>query len=132
MKSVRGGQGAAWVCEGLGWAVGDCCVFNEAKRWVKTVATYGAVAEGNTLINHADIWPDLISFVVDRSPAKQDKNIPGSHSVIVDKPRLQQEKPDYVVILPWNLKAQIMLRLEYVRTWSGLFVTAVPALRITS
>ncbi len=102
----------------------------EAKRQGKTVAAYGAAAKGNTLMNYAGIRPDLISFVVDRNPAKQSKYMPGSRIPIVDEPRLQQEKPDYVVILPWNLKAEVMLQLEYIRAWGGRFVTAVPALRI--
>ncbi len=104
----------------------------EAKRQGKTVAAYGAAAKGNTLMNYAGIRPDLISFVVDRNPAKQGKYMPGSRIPIVDEPRLQQEKPDYVVILPWNLKAEVMLQLEYVRAWGGRFVTAVPELRIAS
>lgn len=102
----------------------------EAKREGKTVAAYGAAAKGNTLMNYAGVRPDLISFVVDRNPAKQGKTMPGSRIPIVDESRLQQEKTDYVVILPWNLKEEIMLQLEYVRAWGGRFVTAVPELRI--
>jgi hypothetical protein len=102
----------------------------EAKRQGKTVAAYGAAAKGNTLMNYAGICPDLISFVVDHNPAKQGKYMPGSHIPIVDEPRLQQEKPDYVFILPWNLKSEVILQLEYVGDWGGRFVTAVPKLRI--
>ena len=102
----------------------------EAKRQGKTVAAYGAAAKGNTLMNYAGIRPDLISFVVDRNPAKQGKTMPGSRIPIVDESRLQQEKPDYVVILPWNITAEVMLQLKYVRAWGGRFVTAVPELRI--
>lgn len=102
----------------------------EAKRQGKTVAAYGAAAKGNTLMNYAGIRPDLISFVVDRNPAKRGKCMPGSRIPIVDEERLQQEKPDYVVILPWNLKSEVMQQLEYIRTWGGRFVTAVPELRI--
>jgi SAM-dependent methyltransferase len=102
----------------------------EVRRQGKTVAAYGAAAKGNTLINYAGIRPDLISFVADRNPAKQGKFMPGSRIPIANESRLQQEKPDYVVILPWNLKAEVMLQLEYVRAWGGRFVTAVPALRI--
>lgn len=102
----------------------------EAKRQGKTVAAYGAAAKGNTLMNYAGIRPDLISFVVDRNPAKQGKAMPGSRIPIADELRLQQEKPDYVVILPWNLKTEIMQQLDYIRTWGGCFVTAVPELRI--
>ena len=102
----------------------------EARSEGKTVAAYGAAAKGNTLLNYAGIRPDLISFVVDRNPVKQNKFMPGSRIPIVDELRLKQEKPDYVVILPWNLKEELMLQLEYVRAWDGRFVTAVPAMRI--
>ncbi len=102
----------------------------EAKRQGKTVAAYGAAAKGNTLMNYAGIRPDLISFVVDHNPAKLGKYMPGSRIPIVEESRLQQEKPDYVVILPWNLKAEVMLQLEYIRAWGGRFVTAIPELRI--
>jgi hypothetical protein len=102
----------------------------EAKRQGKTVAAYGAAAKGNTLMNYAGIRPDLIPLVVDRNPAKQGKYMPGSRIPIVDEPLLRQEKPDYVVILPWNLKDEVMQQLEYIRAWGGSFVTAVPELRI--
>jgi SAM-dependent methyltransferase len=102
----------------------------EVKRQGKTVAAYGAAAKGNTLMNYAGIRPDLISFVVDRNPAKQGKCMPGSRIPIVEESRLQQEKPDYVVILPWNLKTEVMQQLEYIRAWGGRFATAVPEMRI--
>ena len=87
-------------------------------------------AKGNTLLNYAGIRPDLLSFVVDRNPAKQNKFMSGSRIPIVDELWLKQEKPDYVVILPWNLKEELMLQLEYVSAWGGKFVTAVPAMKI--
>jgi len=102
----------------------------EAKRQGKTVAAYGAAAKGNTLMNYVGIRPDLISFVVDRNPAKQGKYMPGSRIPIVDEPRLQQEKPDYVVILPWNLNAEVMKQLDYIRSWGGKYVTAVPHMEV--
>lgn len=103
----------------------------EAKRQGKTVAAYGAAAKGNTLINYAGIRPDLISFVVDRNPAKQGKYMPGSRIPIVEENQLHTSKPDYVVILPWNLKTEVMLQLEYIKSWNGQFVTAVPHLEIS-
>lgn len=102
----------------------------EAKRQGKRVAAYGAAAKGNTLLNYAGIRSDLISFVVDRNPAKQGKYMPGSRIPITDEQRLKDAKPDYVVILPWNLKEEVMSQLGYVRDWGGSFVTAVPSLRI--
>jgi SAM-dependent methyltransferase len=102
----------------------------EAKRHGKTVAAYGAAAKGNTLMNYAGVRPDLIAYVVDRNPAKQGKFMPGSRIPIVNESRLQAEKPDYAIILPWNLSLEVMQQLDYVRTWGGQFVTAVPELRV--
>ena len=104
----------------------------EARRQGKRVAAYGAAAKGNTLMNYAGVRPDLISFVVDRNPAKQGKYMPGSRIPIVDESLLENEKPDFVVILPWNLKHEVMRQLDYIRTWGGRFVTAVPELRTAS
>ena len=94
------------------------------------VAAYGAAAKGSTLINYAGVRPDLISFVVDRSQSKQGKFMPGSRIPIVNESRLQEVKPDYIVILPWNLRSEVMQQLDYIRVWGGRFVTAVPELRI--
>jgi 2-polyprenyl-3-methyl-5-hydroxy-6-metoxy-1,4-benzoquinol methylase len=102
----------------------------EAKRQGKTVAAYGAAAKGNTLMNYAGIRPDLMSFVVDRNPAKQGKYMPGSRIPIVNEEALQDAKPDYVVILPWNLKAEVMNQLAYIQNWGGKFVIAVPKLEV--
>jgi SAM-dependent methyltransferase len=102
----------------------------EAKRQGKLVAAYGAAAKGNTIINYAGVRPDLISFVVDSNPAKQGKYLPGSRIPIVDEQRLRQDKPDYVVILPWNLKTEIARQIDYIENWGGTFVTAVPHLEV--
>lgn len=102
----------------------------EAKRLGHTVAAYGAAAKGNTLMNYAGIRPDLVNFVADRNPAKQGKAMPGSRIPIVDESRLKEQRPAYVVILPWNLKAEIMMQLEYIRQWGGRFVVAVPQLEV--
>jgi 2-polyprenyl-3-methyl-5-hydroxy-6-metoxy-1,4-benzoquinol methylase len=100
----------------------------EAKRQGKIVAAYGAAAKGNTLMNYAGIRTDLISFVVDRNPEKQNKFMPGSRIPIVDESCLKYAKPNYVIILPWNLKSEVMQQLEYIREWGGEFVTVVPEL----
>jgi SAM-dependent methyltransferase len=102
----------------------------EAKRQGKTVAAYGAAAKGNTLINYAGIRPDLISFVVDRNPAKQGKYMPGSRIPILDEEKLKDAKPDYVVILPWNPGTEVMRQLEYIKAWGGRFVTTIAELRV--
>ena len=101
----------------------------EARRGGKKVAAYGAAAKGNTLLNFAGVRPDLLSYVVDKNPAKQGKFMPGSRIPIVEEARIRKGKPDYIVILPWNLAAEITGQLSYVREWGGKFVTAVPGLR---
>jgi hypothetical protein len=102
----------------------------DAKRGGMRVAAYGAAAKGNTLLNYAGIRADLIDFVVDRNPAKQNKFMPGSRIPIVSEERLKQAKPDYVLILPWNLKAELSDQLAYVNNWGGRLVTAIPYLEI--
>ncbi len=102
----------------------------KGKETGKKTAAYGAAAKGNTLLNYAGIRPDLIGFVVDRNPAKQGKYLPGSRIPIVDELYLRQVKPDYIVILPWNLKNEIMDQLTYVREWGGRFVIVVPRLEV--
>lgn len=102
----------------------------ETKRAGKRIAGYGAAAKGSTLLNYGGIKPDLLPFVVDRNPAKQSQSLPGSRIPIVAEERLRQERPDYVVILPWNLSTEVMDQLSYIRDWGGRFVTAVPDLRI--
>jgi len=101
----------------------------EARRAGRTVAGYGAAAKGNTLMNYAGVRPDLISFVVDRNPAKQGKYMHGSRIPIVAEERLRLDRPDDIVILPWNLRDELMQQLAYVRDWGGRFITAVPELR---
>jgi hypothetical protein len=103
----------------------------EAQRAHKTVVGYGAAAKGNTLMNYAGVRPDLLSYVVDRNPAKQDKFLPGCRLPIVAEERLKQTRPDYVVILPWNLRTEVVEQLAYIREWGGQFVTAVPSLKIS-
>lgn len=102
----------------------------DAKRGGKRVAAYGAAAKGNTLLNYAGIRADLIDFVVDRNPAKQGKYMPGSRIPIVTEEHLKQEKPDYVLILPWNLRTELEAQLAYIEGWGGKLVTAVPQLEI--
>jgi SAM-dependent methyltransferase len=97
----------------------------KAKSDGKTVVGYGAAAKGNTLMNYGGVRPDLLRFVVDRNPAKQGKFMPGSRIPIVDEEHLKAAKPDYVVIFPWNLKAEVMRQLDYVTAWNGKLVTPV-------
>jgi len=103
----------------------------EAKRAGKTVAGYGAAAKGNTLMNYAGVRPDLLTYVADRNPAKQDKFLPGCRIPIVAEDQLKQTRPHYVVILPWNLRTEVVDQLAYIREWGGQFVTAVPSLKVS-
>jgi SAM-dependent methyltransferase len=102
----------------------------DAKREGKRVAAYGAAAKGNTLLNFAGIRPDLLPYVVDKNPAKQGKYLPGSRIPIVTEDHLAADRPDFVLILPWNLKEEVMAQLAYVRKWNARFVTAIPTLEL--
>lgn len=102
----------------------------EQKRAGKSVVGYGAAAKGNTLLNYAGVRPDLLPFVVDASPHKQGRHLPGSRIPVLGEAQLHAAKPDFVLILPWNLRGEIAAQLRYVRDWGGRFVTAVPALTI--
>ena len=87
---------------------------------------YGAAAKGVTLLNYAGVGPELISFVVDRNPAKIGKYIPGCRIPIVEEAELQRVRPDYVIIFPWNLKSEIACQLDYVNDWGGRLMVFVP------
>jgi len=102
----------------------------QKKRAGKSIAAYGAAAKGNTLLNYAGVKPDLLPFVCDAAVAKQGKFMPGSHIPIVSEDRLQQVKPDYVLILPWNLKIELENQLGYAKHWGGKFMTAVPRVQL--
>lgn len=103
----------------------------DAKRKGLKVGAYGAAAKGNTLLNFAGIRSDLLPYVVDKNPAKQGKCMPGSRIPIVDEAHLKALRPDLILILPWNLREEVMAQLAYVREWGGEFVTAVPALEVS-
>jgi SAM-dependent methyltransferase len=100
------------------------------KRQGKRIGAYGAAAKGNTLLNYAGVRSDLLPWVVDRNPAKQGRFLPGCRIPIVDEARLKQERPDAVLILPWNLRAEVVDQLAYARDWGAKFVCAVPQLAI--
>ncbi len=98
------------------------------KKAGKKVAAYGAAAKGNTLLNYCGIKNDLIDFVVDANPHKQNKWLPASHIPVVDEEFLKQAKPDYVIILPWNLKDEITKQLFYIKDWNAQFIIPIPEL----
>jgi hypothetical protein len=102
----------------------------QQKRAGKKVMAYGAAAKGNTLLNYSGVHADLLTLVADAAVSKQSKYMPGSHIPIVSPQELIAEKPDYVVILPWNLKDEVEAQLSCIREWGGQFVIAVPEMRI--
>ncbi len=102
----------------------------QAQKDGKKVIAYGAAAKGNTLLNYAGIKNDLIKFVVDKSPYKQGKYLPASHIPIVDEDKIKKFKPDYILILPWNIKDEVITQLDYVKEWDCKFVVAVPELKV--
>ena len=102
----------------------------DAAREGKSVAGYGAPGKGNTLLNHCGIRSDLLAYTVDRSLVKQGKFLPGTHVPIYAPERLAETKPDYILVLPWNLREEISEQLGYVRSWGGRLVFPIPALEV--
>jgi hypothetical protein len=100
--------------------------FARAKRESKTVAAYGAAAKGNTLLNFCGASSSDIVMVGDRNPHKQSKLLPGTHIPVVSPEELMSKRPDYVLILPWNLESEIRRQLDGIRAWGGRFVIPVP------
>jgi hypothetical protein len=94
------------------------------------VAAYGAAAKGNTLLNACGVTAADIAFAVDRNPVKQGRFLPGSHIPVRPPEALREARPDYVVILPWNLTAEITAQHAYLRDWGGRFVVPVPETRV--
>jgi hypothetical protein len=102
----------------------------EQKKQHKKVAGYGAAAKGNTLLNYCGVKSDLLDFVADANPHKQNKWLPASHIPVVSEQFLKDHQPDFVIILPWNLKEEIVHQLSYIRNWGGKFVIPIPHLQV--
>lgn len=102
----------------------------QARRDGKSVAGYGAPGKGNTLLNYCGIRTDFIDYTVDRNPHKHGKFLPGTHIPIFPPERIRETRPDYVLILPWNLKNEIAEQLAYIREWGGRFVVPIPQVQI--
>ncbi len=102
----------------------------DARRAGKSVAGYGAPGKGNTLLNYCGIRSDFLDYTVDRNPYKQGLFLPGTHIPIYGPERLAETRPDYILILPWNLKTEIMAQLEYARVWGARFVVPIPQLEV--
>ena len=103
-----------------------------AKAQGKRVAAYGAAAKGNTLLNYCGIGADQIAYCVDKNPAKQNTLLPGSQIPVFDVDELRRRRPDFILILPWNLKSEIMGQLSDLRAQGTIFVTAVPSVSVTA
>lgn len=102
----------------------------KAKAENKTIACYGAPAKGNTLLNYCGIRTDFIDYTVDRNPHKQNHFLPGTHIPIHHPDKVKETKPDYLVILPWNLKEEIMEQMACIREWGGQFVVFIPGVEV--
>jgi SAM-dependent methyltransferase len=102
----------------------------EQKRQGKRVAAYGAAAKGCTLLNFAGVKPDLLPYVCDAAPSKQYKYLPGTHIPILSPDVIRERKPEVVVILPWNIREEVMQQLAFIKEWGGVFVTAVPHIEV--
>jgi hypothetical protein len=102
----------------------------DAKEAGKSIAAYGAPAKGNTLLNYCGVRTDFLDYTVDRSPHKQGRFLPGVRIPIHGPDRLRETRPDFVLILPWNLKEEIVEQMADVRSWGGRFVVAIPEVRI--
>jgi SAM-dependent methyltransferase len=102
----------------------------QAKREGKSIAGYGAPGKGNTLLNYCGIRTDFIDYTVDRNPYKQGKYLPGTHIPIFDPLKIKETKPDYLLILPWNFKDEIMAQMSGIKEWGGRFVVPIPEVRV--
>jgi C-methyltransferase C-terminal domain len=101
-----------------------------ARRRAKLVVGYGAPGKGNTLLNYCGIRTDFLEYTVDRNPYKHGKFLPGTHIPIYPPARIRETRPDYVLILPWNLRVEIMDQLSYIRSWGGQFVVPIPDVKV--
>ncbi len=128
LDSPRGYEAFALEVKRTKWALVDFLL--TVAREGKSIAAYGAPGKSATLLQYCGIGKDLIEFTVDRNPHKQGRFLPGSHIPICHPDRIREARPHYVVILPWNLKDEIMQQLEYVREWGGRFVVPVPTVTV--
>jgi SAM-dependent methyltransferase len=102
----------------------------EARREGKRVAAYGAAAKGNTLLNYCGVRAEFVEYVVDRSPEKQGKHLPGTRIPIHEPEHVRSTRPDYLLILPWNIKDEVMKQMAYIRSWGGRFVVPIPEVTV--
>jgi hypothetical protein len=101
-----------------------------AKEEGRRIAAYGAAAKGNTLLNYCGVRSDFIDFAVDRSPHKQGRYLPGTHIPVLHPDAVREARPDYLLILPWNLKDEIVQQMAHIRQWGGRFVIPIPDVQV--
>jgi len=128
LDSISGYEGFAQQVKKTKFALLDFLL--SAAREGKTVAGYGAPGKSATLLHYCGIGKDLIQYTVDRSPHKQGRFLPGTHIPIFHPDRIRETKPDYVIVLPWNLKDEIVQQLHYIREWGGRFVVPIPKVEV--
>jgi hypothetical protein len=128
LDSIEGYDKFALQVKQTKWALVDFLL--TAARQGKTVAGYGAPGKSATLLHYCGIGKDLIEYTVDRSPYKQGRFLPGTHIPIYHPGRIRETKPDYVVILPWNLKDEIVQQMQFIREWGGKFVVPIPKVAV--
>ncbi|HEY8550535.1 MAG TPA: class I SAM-dependent methyltransferase, partial [Vicinamibacterales bacterium] len=104
----------------------------DVRRQGRRVVGYGAAAKGNTLLNYCGVRGDFLDYVVDRNPHKQGRYLPGTHLPILAPEAIDETRPEYVLILPWNLRDEIVRQMDRIREWGGKFVVAIPRLEVLS
>jgi len=104
--------------------------FVNAKNQGKKIVCYGAAAKGNTVLNYCEITKNYVEYAVDISPHKQGKFLPGTHIPIYSPKKIKDTKPDYIVILSWNLKKEIMEQMNFIKNWNGKFIVLIPEVKI--
>ena len=102
----------------------------KTKQSGKSIAAYGAPAKGNTLLNYCGIGTDFVDYTVDLNPHKQGRFLPGTHIPIFHPDKIKETKPDYLLILPWNIKSEIMEQMKCIIQWGGKFITPIPNLKV--
>ena len=102
----------------------------DARRAGKTVVGYGAPGKGNTLLNYCGIRPDLLAYTVDRNPYKHGRFTPGTRIPVLAPEQIAADRPDYVLVLPWNLRTELTEQLSYIREWGGRLVFPIPTLEV--
>jgi hypothetical protein len=128
LGSIAGYEQFALQVKQTKWALVEFLL--TAAREGKSVAGYGAPGKSATLLHYCGIGKDMIEYTVDRSPYKQGRFLPGTRIPIYHPDKIRETKPDYIVILPWNLKGEIMRQLQFIREWGGQFVVPIPKVSV--